>query len=141
MDMQILAQPHGQNLCKRSILRIINNLGELGSTLKVFKLQPESTVPSSEPKELNNDSRSVESAASLLQQNEILVFPLSFTQQRFWILDRLEPNSAAYNIPIPLHLSGTLNIEALEQALSEVVRRHEVLRATFELDNGSPAQI
>ena len=68
-------------------------------------------------------------------------FPVSFAQQRLWILERLEPNSAAYNIPITLRLNGSLNIAALETALSQVVRRHEVLRTEYHTENGEAVQI
>jgi amino acid adenylation domain-containing protein len=57
--------------------------------------------------------------------------PLSFAQERLWFLDRLQPESAFYNVPIALWLSGALDVRALEQALGEIVRRHEVLRTTF----------
>jgi amino acid adenylation domain-containing protein len=68
-------------------------------------------------------------------------FPVSFAQQRLWILDRLEPNSAAYNIPISLRLNGSLNIDALEAALTQVVQRHEVLRTEYHTENGEAVQI
>jgi len=67
--------------------------------------------------------------------------PLSFAQQRFWFLDQLEPNNNAYNIPSAVHLKGQLNRKALEQTLSEVVRRHDVLRTTFVTSAGSPVQV
>ncbi|HEX2189372.1 MAG TPA: amino acid adenylation domain-containing protein, partial [Longimicrobiaceae bacterium] len=54
--------------------------------------------------------------------------PLSFAQQRLWFLDRLEPGSTAYNLPLPLRLRGALDARVLERALGEVVRRHEALR-------------
>src|SRR6185503_10336182 len=56
--------------------------------------------------------------------------PLSFAQQRLWFLDQLEPGSAFYNVPAAVRLHGQLHIEALEQTLTEIVRRHEVLRTT-----------
>ncbi|MCP4663182.1 MAG: amino acid adenylation domain-containing protein [bacterium] len=67
--------------------------------------------------------------------------PLSFAQQRLWFLDRLEPDSALYNIPIVLHLTGRLDRVALAQALNEVVRRHEVLRTTFDTVDDVPLQV
>jgi uncharacterized protein Usg len=109
--------------------------------LKVFELQSEYTVRRLEPNELNNKECGVDSPPSLVAPNEILVFPLSFAQQRFWVLDRLEPNSAVYNIPISLRLAGALDIPALQTSLSSVVRRHEVLRARFEVQDGSPVQV
>ncbi|WP_415835650.1 amino acid adenylation domain-containing protein, partial [Corallococcus soli] len=57
--------------------------------------------------------------------------PLSFAQQRLWFLDQLEPDSALYNVPAPLRLEGTLDTDALERSLTELVRRHEVLRTSF----------
>jgi amino acid adenylation domain-containing protein len=66
--------------------------------------------------------------------------PLSLHQQRLWFLDQLEPGSAAYNIPTALRLSGDLDVAALQRALTEVVRRHQVLRTTFVVRDGEPWQ-
>ncbi|WP_026102253.1 condensation domain-containing protein [Pleurocapsa sp. PCC 7319] len=68
--------------------------------------------------------------------------PLSFTQERLWLIDQLESGSStAYNIPLALRLSGSLNISALEQSLKEIVRRHEALRTTFSTVENKPVQI
>jgi amino acid adenylation domain-containing protein len=66
--------------------------------------------------------------------------PLSFAQRRVWFLAQLEPESPVYNIPAAYRLSGPLNVPALEQSLSEIVRRHETLRTTFTSAGGSPVQ-
>ncbi len=66
--------------------------------------------------------------------------PLSFSQQRLWFLDQLEPNSSAYNVPTAQRLKGPLDIRALEQSLNEIVRRHQVLRTTFSTADGLPVQ-
>ena len=68
-------------------------------------------------------------------------FPLSFAQQRLWFLDRLEPGSPLYNIPSVLKITGDLNIAALEKSFNEVIKRHEVLRTTFDEQNGQPVQV
>ena len=57
--------------------------------------------------------------------------PLSFAQERLWFLDRLEPGSAAYNIPVRAAPARRAGPAALERALGEIVRRHEALRTTF----------
>ena len=68
-------------------------------------------------------------------------WPLSFGQERMWFLDQLEPGSSWYNVPWAFRLHGELDPDALQQALTEVVRRHEALRTRFELIEGLPAQI
>jgi amino acid adenylation domain-containing protein len=66
--------------------------------------------------------------------------PLSFAQQRLWFLDRLEPGSPVYNLPLVLRLSGPLDERALGQAFLEIQRRHEVLRTSFVSEAGVPVQ-
>jgi len=66
--------------------------------------------------------------------------PLSFAQDRLWYLDQLEPNTTLYSISGALRLEGDLNVSALQRALNEIVRRHEVLRTTFFAVNGEPFQ-
>lgn len=67
--------------------------------------------------------------------------PLSFAQQRLWFLDQLEPTGSAYNIHKTLRLKGALDVAALTQSFSEIVRRHEALRTTFTTVEGQPAQL
>ena len=67
--------------------------------------------------------------------------PLSFAQQRLWFIDKLERGSAFYNLPVAVALSGELDVDALEQTVTEVVRRHEVLRTRFVEVNGEPVQV
>jgi amino acid adenylation domain-containing protein/non-ribosomal peptide synthase protein (TIGR01720 family) len=68
--------------------------------------------------------------------------PLSFAQQRLWFLDQLEEsNSATYNMASALNLQGPLHFTALKQSLLEIVQRHETLRTTFQMLNGTPVQM
>jgi amino acid adenylation domain-containing protein/FkbH-like protein len=64
----------------------------------------------------------------------------SFAQQRLWFLDHLEPGGKSYNVPMAMSLQGRLNVAAICQGLSEVKRRHEVLRTVFRTVNGEPVQ-
>ncbi|HYG63624.1 MAG TPA: amino acid adenylation domain-containing protein, partial [Thermoanaerobaculia bacterium] len=66
--------------------------------------------------------------------------PLSFTQERFWFLDQLEPGSPLYTMAGVLRLTGLPDVPALERAFNEIVRRHEALRTTFEGREGKPFQ-
>src|SRR6185369_16183357 len=53
----------------------------------------------------------------------------------------LDPGRSTYNMPTQIRLTRKLNVTALERAISEVVRRHEVLRTTFHTVNGEPVQV
>ncbi|MCP4659138.1 MAG: amino acid adenylation domain-containing protein, partial [bacterium] len=67
--------------------------------------------------------------------------PLSFAQQRLWFLNRMQPQSTAYNMPLALRLRGELEVDALRRVFEEVVRRHAVLRTIFVTREGEPRQI
>ncbi len=76
----------------------------------------------------------------ILPEGRGIEYPLSFSQERFWFLDQLEPNNLAYKVTHGFRLSGHLDVEALERSLGEIVRRHESLRTTFHLRDGKPVQ-
>src|SRR5215467_5393125 len=63
---------------------------------------------------------------------------LSFAQQRLWLFEQVHPGSTAYNDHLALRILGSLNVGALESCLSEIVRRHEVLRTTYVFVDGRP---
>ena len=67
--------------------------------------------------------------------------PLSFAQQRLWLMSQLEPGSPAYVMPGSVRITGPLNLDALERALNAIVDRHESLRTTFVLNGEQPQQM
>ncbi|WP_397458261.1 amino acid adenylation domain-containing protein [Pseudomonas asplenii] len=66
---------------------------------------------------------------------------LSHAQQRQWFLWQLDPDSAAYNIPAALQLSGTLDVEALRRSFETLIARHETLRSTFREEGEQTVQV
>ncbi|HEX7314137.1 MAG TPA: amino acid adenylation domain-containing protein [Pyrinomonadaceae bacterium] len=68
-------------------------------------------------------------------------FPLSFSQQRLWFLNQLQPDSPFYNVPDTYRLDGRIDADVLERSFDALVRRHETLRTTFVTVGGEPRQI
>ncbi|MFC7430030.1 MULTISPECIES: amino acid adenylation domain-containing protein [unclassified Agrococcus] len=66
--------------------------------------------------------------------------PVSLAQRRLWFLNRLEPDSAAYSIPVVLELDGRLDVGALRAAFVDVAMRHEPLRTVVPLVGDEPVQ-
>ncbi|MFN7415110.1 MAG: amino acid adenylation domain-containing protein [Dolichospermum sp.] len=89
-------------------------------------------------KQAQTPASTVELAIIPVSRDEDL--PLSFAQQRLWFLHQLSPDSTAYNLLEALRLEGALNLVALEQSLTELIRRHEILRTTFPMVDGKPVQ-
>ncbi|MGW5153257.1 amino acid adenylation domain-containing protein, partial [Rhodococcus koreensis] len=67
--------------------------------------------------------------------------PLSSAQQRMWFLNRFDPNSAVHNIPVAVRLSGVLDVDALQHAVTDVLHRHESLRTIYPDSADGPHQM
>jgi amino acid adenylation domain-containing protein len=81
-------------------------------------------------------------ASGAPQRNEVCgVFPLSLVQESLWFSEQITPGNPVYNLPDAWRLRGPLQTDVLQQALNELVRRHEALRTVFSAGEGKPAQI
>src|SRR5437879_5900637 len=67
--------------------------------------------------------------------------PLSYAQRQIWVIDQMTPGNPAYNMPNGFRLRGSLDVAALEASFNEVIKRHEVLRTTFAVQDGEPLQL
>ncbi|WP_231387245.1 non-ribosomal peptide synthase/polyketide synthase [Nocardia sp. BMG111209] len=65
---------------------------------------------------------------------------LSPAQARMWVLNRLDPASSAYNVPVALRLTGAVDLAALDAAIRDVLRRHESLRTLYPDTAHGPVQ-
>ena len=66
---------------------------------------------------------------------------LSYAQLRMWLLAQFNPGGRAYHVTAAYRLSGTIDVAALQQALLDVIERHEALRTTYVLVDDEPRQM
>jgi non-ribosomal peptide synthetase component F/thioesterase domain-containing protein len=76
-----------------------------------------------------------------LQAEEVFVLPASLIQERLWGLDRMNPGNPTWSVPVRFRLQGLLDPALLERAFNQIMQRHEVLRTTFTVVDGQPAQV
>jgi amino acid adenylation domain-containing protein len=134
---------------------LLSELKSKGVTLKVQDLELKISAPKGilTPDLLTEIKSQKEQIISLLlaatrnvgsekikRANRNEKIPLSFSQQRMWFLNQLEGEKALYHVSFALKVEGHFNLEKLNYALNEIVKRHETLRTVFPTDNGSPFQ-
>jgi len=87
------------------------------------------------------NKRSAVAASAIPRRRRADTAPLSYAQQRLWIVCQLTPDSPFYNETFSLRFRQQLDVTALERSINEIVRRHEVLRTGFRIENGTPVQV
>ena len=80
-------------------------------------------------------------SADVTSARDLYSFPCTIVQRICWFLDRMSPQTSMMNIAVRFRLEGSVQTDRLEQAVCEVIRRHEVLRTRFSLQDGEPVQI
>jgi amino acid adenylation domain-containing protein len=113
----------------------MNNLSELIANLSAERRELLGRMI----KERETDAAGLRGRISRRRDPEALS-PLSFAQERLWFLHQLNPAQATYNAPIVIRLRGPFNLDAFKNGIAEIVRRHSVLRATFETIDGKSVQ-
>jgi len=90
---------------------------------------------------LSGENRSDAKSTTIPKRNPSDPIPLSYSQQQIWLHSKLAGTALIYNEPITIHRQGELDIRVLERAFTEIVRRHEAWRTTFEWDGNQGKQI
>ncbi|OUS25462.1 hypothetical protein A9Q99_21285 [Gammaproteobacteria bacterium 45_16_T64] len=65
--------------------------------------------------------------------------PLTYGQQRIWMMELLNPGSVAFNMPGAFTITGDLDLPVFESVMQDIVRRHETLRTHFSVDEQGDA--
>ncbi|HXT68215.1 MAG TPA: amino acid adenylation domain-containing protein [Vicinamibacterales bacterium] len=110
----------------------------LGALVESRRLAPVEDVPPSSARRLTSQPGRADVTDLPARPSRV---PLSFAQQRLWVLDQIEGATGQYNMTMALMLTGELNLEALGRALQTIVERHEILRTRYGQIDGEPVQI
>ncbi len=108
---------------------------------RIANLSPEQRALLQKKLKQKAEVRSEPQQQKLAPRSPAQPVPLSFGQERIWFVDQLQAGSPAYNMPVIFPLRGAVSVPVLEECLTEVVRRHEVLRTTFAMRDGLPMQV
>lgn len=67
-------------------------------------------------------------------------YPLTSAQARLWFLEQLNPGTATYTMNLTLPVEGGSALSDVQSAIDQLIARHEALRTTFEVIDGTPWQ-
>ncbi|HEY6252760.1 MAG TPA: amino acid adenylation domain-containing protein, partial [Candidatus Angelobacter sp.] len=73
--------------------------------------------------------------------SRVKYFPVSHEQRRFWLMQQVDPEPFINQVAYGVHVAGDLDLEALNATLTEIIRRHEILRTNFVLQDGNLMQV
>ncbi|MFN6485608.1 amino acid adenylation domain-containing protein, partial [Nostoc sp. DedQUE02] len=90
---------------------------------------------------LQEENSATDTDLPLIKADRPQNLPLSFAQERLWLLNQLEPDNPFYNEHTAIKFHGQLNVVALEQSLNKIIARHEALRTNFRTINEQPVQV
>ncbi len=123
----------GHSLLATQLVSKIRN--EMGVELPLKDLFFNATVDTLANYIETSAKTSTEAPIEVVKNRENL--PLSFSQERLWFIDQLEPNSADYNLPMAVVIEGKLDAAEVEAVLKEIISRHETLRTVFPSRDGA----
>ena len=125
-------------LATRVVARLRNNFGIELPLRKLFELPTVAELAQYIENFLLNQSGAITPPIVPVPRDRVI--PASFSQQRLWFLHEVDPYSTAYNISSVFSITGPLDVSTLEEALNALIARHEILRTTFSVVNGTPVQ-
>lgn len=92
-------------------------------------------------KRLSNKRENKQQNSAISRRSQLGAHPVSYSQFRLWVLDQIDPGNSVYNIHLTFRFHGSLNKQALNKAINNIVERHETLRTTFDFIDGDPVQV
>ena len=118
----------GHSLLATQLVARINT--QFGAKLRLSELFSHATIAELAPLVSRTSDRRGK-AVPIRRMDHDGMIPLSSIQESLWLLEQSTPGPSAYAMNAALRLSGPLNVPALEQAIDEIIRRHDTLRTTY----------
>ncbi|NDK98576.1 non-ribosomal peptide synthetase [Photorhabdus bodei] len=121
------------------VIRVISKIrAELGREIAVKAIFDHPTLAELAVMLEQRAVTTVDSIPKQPRTGELL--PLSFAQERLWILSQIDQSSAEYNMPIAFAVEGEFDVGVAELALNQIIERHEILRTVYIKKDGKPFQ-
>ena len=118
---------------------VLSDLFEKPTVAELSRFLDSTDRSDQKPKATSEDAFPRKSAITPIPRDAPL--PLAFPQERLWFINRLDPDTADYNITLALRLTGRLQVLTMERCFQVICRRHEILRTRFPERNGLPIQV
>lgn len=131
----------GHSLLATQLVSRIREVFEIDIPLPVLFERPTIEALAAAVTRLRDQGQKVSVLPPIIQVPRDRPLPLSYSQQRMWLMYRLAPESTAYNMPFASRQMGRLNKSALRSTIDAICRRHEAFRTTFVMTGEGPVQI
>lgn len=130
----------GHSLRATQVVAKIRQVFDVELPLRVLFEQPTVAQLAQAIRQLQQPEAEMQRAKSPVPLGQTGALPLSYAQQRQWVLAQLEPDSPFYNIAAAVQITGALDLAILEQSFDQILCRHDLLRSGFQTVDGQPLQ-
>jgi amino acid adenylation domain-containing protein len=130
----------GHSLLATQLVSRMREAFEVDVSLRVFFERPTIVGLAEEVTRLHRGDRMASAMPPIVSVSRDQPLPLSYSQQRMWLMYRLAPEGTAYNMPFASRQMGPLNKPALRRTIDAICRRHEAFRTTFAMTGEGPVQ-
>ena len=131
----------GHSLLATQLVSRIRDVFDVEVSLRVLFERPTIMDLAEEVTRLRRDERKASEIPPIVRVPRDQPLPLSYSQQRMWLMYRLAPDGTAYNMPFASRQMGPLNKSALRCTIDAICSRHEAFRTTFAMTGEGPVQI
>ncbi len=131
----------GHSLMATQLVSRMRETFELEVSLRAIFERPTIVALAEEVTRLRCGERMASAIPPIIQVPRDQPLPLSYSQQRMWLMYRLAPNNTAYNMPFASRQMGPLDKSALRRTIDAICSRHEAFRTTFAMTGEGPVQI